>query len=164
MVNKIATTFEQDHQLPHSKQFYWWHFLISVVWLTVLMLGYSGLGWTLWLDGSFSQVGVVMLMLAIAAVRACILTGFYVWAGLLSLTFGSAWILAGASISSGFLGLAVAIALSWIGIFTLDVALDQSVENLLEIELSRTEVFLILVAVCGTGAIAGWILPILYVT
>ncbi|NEU82968.1 hypothetical protein [Nostoc sp. UIC 10630] len=160
MVNKIVTTFEQDHNRPESKEFYWKHFLYSLVWLTVLMLGYGGLGWTLWLDHHFSTIAIPMFILAIAAVRACILTGFPVWAGLLSLTFGFTWILTGASISSGLLGWAIAITLSWIGIFPLDMALDQSVENLLEIELSRTEVFLILTAVCATGAIAGWILPI----
>ncbi|WP_445632519.1 hypothetical protein NSTC745_04061 [Nostoc sp. DSM 114161] len=160
MVNKIVTTFEQDYNRPESKEFYWKHFLYSLVWLTVLMLGYGGLGWTLWLDRHFSTIAIPMLILAIAAVRGCILTGFPVWAGLLSLTFGSAWILTGASISSGLLGWAIAIALSWIGIFTLDMALDQSVEHLLLIEFSRTEVFSILTAVCATGAIAGWILPI----
>lgn len=160
MVNKIVTTFEQDYNRPESKEFYRKHFLYSLVWLTVLMLGYGGLAWTLWLDRHFSTITIPMFILAIAAVRACILSGFPVWAGLLSLTFSSAWILTGASISSGFFGSAIAIALSWIGIFTLDVALDQSVENLLEIELSRTKVFLILTAVCATGAIAGWILPV----
>jgi hypothetical protein len=129
MVNKIVTTFEQDHNRPESKEFYWKHFLYSLVWLTVLMLGYGGLGWTLWLDRHFSTIAIPMFILAIAAVRACILTGFPVWAGLLSLTFGFAWILTGASISSGLLGWAIAIALSWIGIFTLDMALDQSVRR-----------------------------------
>jgi hypothetical protein len=93
------------------------------------MLGYGGLGWTLWLDRHFSTIAIPMFILAIAAVRACILTGFPVWAGLLSLTFGFAWILTGASISSGLLGWAIVIALSWIGIFTLDMALDQSVRR-----------------------------------
>ena len=160
MVNKIVTTFEQDYNRPESKEFYWKYFLYSLIWLTVLMLEYGGLGWTLCLDCHFSTIAIPMFILAIAAVHTCLLTGFPVWAGLLSLTFGFAWILTGASISSGFFGWAIAIALSWIGIFTLDIALDQSVENLLEIEFSRTEIFLILLAVCTTGAIAGWILPI----
>nr|WP_322666804.1 hypothetical protein [Dendronalium sp. ChiSLP03b]MDZ8209295.1 hypothetical protein [Dendronalium sp. ChiSLP03b] len=48
MVNKIVTTFEQDYNRPESKEFYWKHFLYSLVWLTVLMLGYGGLQGMLW--------------------------------------------------------------------------------------------------------------------
>jgi hypothetical protein len=138
MVNKIATTLEQDHKLIESPQSSLSHLLNNVVWLTVLMLEYGGLGWSLWLDRSFLQVGVVMFILAVAAVRTCILTGFPVRAGLLSLTFGSRFILVGALMSSGLFDWAVAITLTWIGIFTLDLALSQSVENFLETRLSQT--------------------------
>jgi len=131
--------------------------LNSLLWLSILMLVYGGLSWSLWSYRSpLSSAGVVVFTLGVAGVRACAGAGFPVWAGLFSLTFSTVFIVVGALISSGLFGWAVVIASIVTGIFLFDLALSQSVEALLAMGLDRTRTFWILTLVSFVGVALGW--------
>ncbi|WP_026735378.1 hypothetical protein [Fischerella sp. PCC 9605] len=160
MISKIITPFQLDRDSFASPQSWLNPVFRSLVALLVLILLFGGLGWFAGLNHSFSQVAIIMSILTVAAVRICWLAGFTVWAGLWSLTFGSALILVGTLTSSGLYGWAVAIALMSMGIFTLDLALSDSVKQLLKTGLSQMQVFWLLVIVCTSSVMMGWTLPI----
>lgn len=161
MMNKITTTFQPDNNWLVPSRFSSRPLLHSLVGLVVLALLLSSLGWLSQSDLFFFQVGAALLILATAGVRFCWTVGFSVWAGLLSLTFGTVFILLIALTSSGMYVWAVAIALSWMGIFALDTALSQSIDNLREMELRYSQVFWILMLVCTISVVAGGTVPLL---
>ncbi|MBE9014146.1 hypothetical protein IQ250_28560 [Pseudanabaenaceae cyanobacterium LEGE 13415] len=170
MTNKISAEFGQGYRLIDSQSF------IGSLrkhpgWLSVLLLQQIGLGWGLWLNSCggapcatlfFFLVEVVLFFLLVATVRKCRMIGMQVWAGLLSLTFGSMFIIAGTAFSMGRVAWGIAIVLTWMSMLLMDSALSKSIENLLDAGLMKNQVLQILLSICTIGVFVGAIFPFLF--
>jgi hypothetical protein len=159
MISKISDSFPGDNRSTLSFSSSPRFPVSSFLDLSLLILIFGGLGW--FTVTHHSPASAILLMIATAGVRGCWLTGFPVWAGLLSLTFGTTWILVGALTDSGIYGWAVAIALGWMSVFLLDISLSHQIDRFHQTGWHYSQIF-VLVIVCTLSATVGGILPILW--
>jgi hypothetical protein len=160
MISKISDSFQGDNRstLSFSSSL---RFQISgFLDLSLLILIFGGLGW--FTVTNHSPISAILLMIATAGVRGCWLAGFPVWAGLLSLTFSATWILVGALTDSGLYGWAVAIALSWMSVFLLDISLSHLIDRFHQTGWRYSQIFWLLAIVGILSTMVGGILPILW--
>lgn len=160
MISKISDSLQTSHRSIASSSSSLQLWLSEFLALGLLALVFGGLGWLTLTQ--HSPGGAVLLILGTAGVRYCWLAGFEVWTGLLSLTFSTTWILVGALIESGIYGWAVAIALSWMGVFLLDICLFHLINHLHQIGWRYSQIFWLLAIVGTLGATVGGILSILW--
>ncbi|MBF2001159.1 MAG: hypothetical protein IGS38_10615 [Synechococcales cyanobacterium M58_A2018_015] len=163
MISKISDSLQTNstnHRSIASSSSSLHSWLSEFLALGLLALIFGGLGWLAL--PQHSPLGTVLLILATVGVRYCWLAGPEVWAGLLSLTFSTTWILAGALTESDIYGWVVAITLSGMGVFLLDVSLSHLINRLRQTGWRHLQIFWLLAIVCTLSATAGGILPILW--
>ncbi|PLZ96451.1 hypothetical protein CEN50_18630 [Fischerella thermalis CCMEE 5268] len=160
MISKVSDSFPGDNRSTLSFSSSLRSQISSFLDLSLLILIFGSLGW--FTVTNHSPISTILLMLATAGVRSCWLAGFPVWAGLLSLTFSASWILVGALTDSGIYGWAVAIALSCMSVFLLDISLSHLLDRFHQIGWRDSQIFGLLAIVCTFSATVGGILPILW--
>lgn len=160
MISKISDSFPGDNRSTLSFSSSPRFPVSSFLDLSLLIPIFGGLGW--FTVTNHSPVSAILLMIATAGVRGCWLAGFPVWAGLLSLTFGSTWILVGALTDSGIYGWAVAIALGCMSVFLLDISLSHLINRFHQTGWRYSQIFWLLTIIYTLSAMIGGILSILW--
>ncbi|OKH27169.1 hypothetical protein NIES1031_10750 [Chroogloeocystis siderophila 5.2 s.c.1] len=160
MISKISDSLQGDNRSALSFSSSLRSQISGFLELSLLILIFGGLGW--FTVTNHSPISAILLMIATAGVRGCWLAGFPVWAGLLSLTFSATWILVGALTDSGIYGWAVAIALSWMNVFLLDISLSHLIDRFHQTGWRYSQIFWLLTIIYTLSAMIGGILSILW--